>query len=114
VARRALRPAVEDQWGAGALISALADGGWTDIAPEARAAAAAFEAVADGIADALHRCAGGRELDEIGYADDIDTAAQLDAAEVVPVLHGPAFVPAGPDGDTVDVRHGLSAGGART
>ncbi len=91
-----LRPAIEDQWGAGALTASLVAGGWTDVAPEAGAAAGAFTSVADDIERALHRCASGRELVEIGYADDVDTAGQLDRSDAVPVLDGPAFVPARP------------------
>ena len=57
-----LRPAVEDLWGAGALIELLVGGGWPDVAPEAAAAAAAFGAL-DGVVGAgLRACASGREL----------------------------------------------------
>jgi phosphosulfolactate phosphohydrolase-like enzyme len=41
-----LRPAVEDQWGAGALIEALRARGWSGLSPEAEAAAASYRAVA--------------------------------------------------------------------
>ena len=89
-----LRPAVEDLWGAGALVAALLGHGWGGASPEARAAAAAFTAVAGGIGAALSDCASGRELAAIGFADDVATAAELDAAVVVPRLDGNRFVPA--------------------
>lgn len=44
---QSLRPAVEDFWGAGALIESLRTAGWPNISPEAHTAAAAFLAVAD-------------------------------------------------------------------
>jgi 2-phosphosulfolactate phosphatase len=88
-----LRPAVEDQWGAGGLVAALSEQGWKDVSPEARAAAAAFTTVADDAGAALHACASGRELVDMGYADDVDTAAQLDQSQAVPVLEGDLFVP---------------------
>jgi 2-phosphosulfolactate phosphatase len=87
-----LRPAVEDQWGAGALIAALVDGGLPDAAPEAQAAAAAFRAVAGDVGAALRACASGRELIDEGYADDVDTAAELDVSRSVPVLRDGAFI----------------------
>jgi 2-phosphosulfolactate phosphatase len=88
-----LRPGVEDLWGAGGLVAALSEQGWTDASPEALAATAAYSAVADDIGAALHACASGRELVDIGYADDVDTAAQLDRSRSVPVLDGDVFVP---------------------
>ena len=43
-----LRPAVEDLWGAGAVLAALVDLGATDLSPEARVAEQAFRAVQPG------------------------------------------------------------------
>lgn len=91
-----LRPAVEDLWGAGALIAALAEHGWTGLSPEARTAAAAFRAVEDDVTTALHGCASGRELSAIGFADDVAVAAELDASQAVPVLRNGAFAAASP------------------
>jgi 2-phosphosulfolactate phosphatase len=85
-----LRPAVEDLWGAGALVAQL--DGWPDVAPEAAAAAAAFGAAAGGVAAALRACASGRELIDAGHPDDVDVAAELDASSSVPVLRDGAFV----------------------
>src|SRR5690606_21324013 len=45
-----LRPAVEDLWGAGAVVSALLSQGVTSMSPEAHTAAAAFDAVRSSIA----------------------------------------------------------------
>lgn len=49
----ALRPAVEDLWGAGAVISGLVDAGWTALSPEAQTARAAYETVRPNLRDAL-------------------------------------------------------------
>jgi 2-phosphosulfolactate phosphatase len=84
-----LRPAIEDLWGSGVVLSAL---GETGASPEAGAAMAAFGAVAGRLGDALHACASGRELVEDGFAADVDLAAAYDVSEVVPVLYGDAFV----------------------
>lgn len=90
-----LRPAVEDLWGAGAVIEALLGlDGTRTASPEAEAARAAFRAAAPGLAAALHGCASGQELTEGGFAGDVAVAAELDAATVVPVLVEGAFVPA--------------------
>ena len=86
-----LRPAVEDLWGAGAVLAALGPDG---ASPEARMAAAAFTAVADAVADELADCAGGRELIEDGFAGDVALAAAYDVGQVVPLLDGDAFVDA--------------------
>ena len=87
-----LRPAVEDLWGAGAVIDALHALGRRDLSPEAEAARAAYDAVHHDLGARLHDCASGRELDAIGFGDDVDIAAELDTSQVVPVLHGEAFV----------------------
>jgi 2-phosphosulfolactate phosphatase len=88
-----LRPAVEDQWGAGALIEALRVRGWSDLSPEAEAAAASYRAVAGDLGSALGTCAGGRELAADGHADDVRVAAELDSSSAVPVLRDGAFEP---------------------
>jgi 2-phosphosulfolactate phosphatase len=85
-----LRPCAEDLWGAGAVLALLPDAG---LSPEARLAADAFRAVEPRLTEALHGCAGGRELAAAGFADDVDVAAGLDAADVVPVLENGEFRP---------------------
>jgi len=81
-----LRPAVEDLWGAGAVVAALVDVGVEGLSPEARVAEAAFRAVEPRLAEELAACAGGVELADAGYRDDVRLAGELDASEVVPVL----------------------------
>jgi len=90
-----LRPAVEDLWGAGAVVAALVDLGVTGLSPEARVAEHAFRAVAPQLAGELDACASGQELIGMGFAGDVAVAAELDRSDVVPVLRGDAFVDAG-------------------
>lgn len=89
-----LRPAVEDLWGAGAVIAGFVDAGWTDTAPEALAARAAYAAAAGDIRAALRACASGRELIAAGFAQDVDIAAEAHSSGAVPTLVGGEFVPA--------------------
>ncbi|MFK4687801.1 2-phosphosulfolactate phosphatase [Streptomyces pristinaespiralis] len=88
-----LRPALEDLLGAGAVIAALRRYGRDRLAPEATAAAAAYEGVGD-VAATVTNCASGRELVNAGYADDVAVATEPDACEVVPVLVDGAFADA--------------------
>ena len=94
-----LRPAVEDLWGAGAVLAGLDDAGFS---PEARVAAAAFRAVEPTLARDLAACAGGLELAAAGFADDVRIAGDHAVSEVVPVLDGDAFVAAGRASDGRD------------
>jgi 2-phosphosulfolactate phosphatase len=86
-----LRPAVEDLWGAGAVLSAM---GVDGASPEAEAAVAGFGVVRERLPDALPACASGRELVSSGFAADVAIAAAYDVGRVVPVLEGDAFVDA--------------------
>lgn len=90
-----LRPAVEDLWGAGAVLAALADtgigGGIGRLSPEARVAEAAYRSVADDLPAQVRACASGEELIAGGYADDVAAAVETDASDVVPVLRGERF-----------------------
>jgi 2-phosphosulfolactate phosphatase len=90
-----LRPAVEDLWGAGAVLAALVDLGVDDLSPEARTAEAAYRAVEPVLAEALCACASGRELAAAGFTEDVELAAVLDGSDVVPVLSGRSFTRAG-------------------
>lgn len=83
-----LRPAVEDLWGAGAVLALLAR---DDLSPEARLAADAFLAVEASVVDSVHGCASGLELSAAGFAEDVAVAAELDVSDVVPVLADGAF-----------------------
>jgi 2-phosphosulfolactate phosphatase len=84
-----LRPAVEDLWGAGAVIAALTDLGAADLGPEARVAERAFRTAR--LPGDLAACTSGRELVETGFPEDVTVAAELDASSVVPVLSGEAY-----------------------
>jgi 2-phosphosulfolactate phosphatase len=86
-----LRPAVEDLWGAGAVLAGLVDRGVRDLSPEARVAEQAFRSVAGRLSRELAGCASGLELAAAGFAQDVAVAADLDVATVVPVLTGEAF-----------------------
>jgi 2-phosphosulfolactate phosphatase len=83
-----LRPCAEDLWGAGAVLALLPP---DLLSPEARLAADAFRVVEPSLAASLRACAGGRELAEAGFAEDVDVAAELDLADVVPVLDDGEF-----------------------
>nr|WP_217509080.1 2-phosphosulfolactate phosphatase [Pseudarthrobacter sp. C4D7] len=97
-----LRPAVEDQIGAGAFIAGLAaagKGGYEagdgrhGYAPEAVAAMAVFEAAEPRLRETLEQCSSGRELTGAGYAGDVDIAAELDQSDSVAILRDGAFRP---------------------
>lgn len=86
-----LRPAVEDLWGAGAVLAGLLDLGVSGLSPEAEQAAAAFTASEPDLAARLAASASGRELIGIGFADDVRVAGGVDASDVVPALEGESF-----------------------
>lgn len=83
-----LRPAVEDLWGAGAVLAGLGPAG---ASPEARAAVAAYDAVRRDLGHELAGSASGRELVAAGFPRDLEIASALDVAQVVPVLSGESF-----------------------
>ncbi|MFF9572451.1 2-phosphosulfolactate phosphatase [Streptomyces sp. NPDC014685] len=89
----ALRPALEDLLGAGAVIAALRRRGRDRLSPEAAMAATVFDGTPD-IGTAVADCASGRELIGLGYADDVAVATELDACAIVPVLVDGAFTAA--------------------
>ena len=89
-----LRPAAEDLWGAGAVLAALADLGGDGLSPEARVAEQAFRSIEDDVAGAVRGCASGVELIDAAFGKDVDMAAELDVAEVVPLLADGEFHPA--------------------
>ena len=92
-----LRPAAEDLWGAGAVISALDSLGMTGMSPEARSAAGAWHGVEATLGAALASCSSGLELASAGYTRDVDIAAELDASGCVPLLSGGRFEDAAGD-----------------
>jgi len=93
----ALRPAVEDQLGAGAVLTALlrsASGRTREqLSPEARAAVAVFEAFRKELPAELAESASGRELVLRGFGSDVDLAAELDASRVAAHFSDGAFRP---------------------
>jgi 2-phosphosulfolactate phosphatase len=98
----ALRPAVEDQIGAGAFIAGLvaagkggyeAEDGRYGYSPEAVAAMAVFEAAEPRLREMLHGCSSGRELAGGGYGADVDIAAELDGSDAVAILANGVFSP---------------------
>lgn len=88
-----LRPALEDQLGAGAVLSALlALQPGADLSPEARAAVALFDALRPRLVPTIRGCVSGQELIDRGFAEDVEVAAALDATAIVPVLVDGRFV----------------------
>lgn len=85
---RSLRPAIEDLWGAGAVLEGLDP---DLMSPEARLACAAYAGVAERPLEHLTSCASGLELIAKGFADDVAVAGRLNTSEVVPVLEAGAF-----------------------
>ena len=90
-----LRPAVEDLWGAGAVIDHLSQAGWSTHSPEAAAARASWLAAADDPLGNLLWCGSGRELTQGGHREDVLIAAEVDSSRSVPVLRGHVFVDEG-------------------
>ncbi|MBO9625605.1 MAG: 2-phosphosulfolactate phosphatase [Microbacterium sp.] len=98
-----VRVAVEDQLGAGAVISALTDLGIDHTSPEAAVAAEGFRALRGALRHMLSASGSGREL-EIGVASTarmaqagvtpatVSEAAELDAVDVAPQLDDGVFV----------------------
>lgn len=87
----ALRFAVEDLLGAGAVIDALAELGIDHSSPEAAVAGEGFRSLRGAAKHLLTASASGRELDDKGLRDEVLAAAAVDAASVVPVLRDGVF-----------------------
>lgn len=96
-ANGSLRPAAEDLWGAGAVLSGLREAGWQGFSPEAELAADAFTTIRPHLPERLRACASGRELIDRGYGEDVEIAAELNASDVVPILHDNTYVNAAQD-----------------
>jgi 2-phosphosulfolactate phosphatase len=94
-----LRPGIEDDLGAGAILSRLR----RSLSPEARVFMGAFRSVRNSLAELIWDCAGGRELRLRGFAEDVRFCARMDAFGEVPLLQGDRFVDVSrawkPDGD---------------
>ncbi|WP_166135301.1 2-phosphosulfolactate phosphatase [Nocardioides ochotonae] len=89
---RSLRPAVEDLWGAGAVLRALTARGEQDLSVEARVAASAYDAASGALHRELLDSASGRELVDRGFARDVEIATGT-GSRVVPRLQGESFAP---------------------
>ena len=85
--------AFEDLIGAAAILDAL---GSLTRSPEALGASAAFRHSRDNLHRALLDSVSGRELDRLGFADDVACSAEVDASAAVPLLRDGAFVPRRP------------------
>lgn len=83
----ALRPAVEDWVGAGAIIQYLEGA----RSPEAQAALAAYQAAADALETLLTECGSGKQLIAMGYPQDLGVCAALNADPVAPILKDGAY-----------------------
>ena len=84
----ALRIALEDYLGAGAILASLRH----EQSPEARVCAGAFTHSQRDIAALLWECGSGRELRAMGFPEDVRHAAQLNSYDAVPVMRGDYLV----------------------
>lgn len=89
----ALRFAVEDLLGAGAVIDALGALGIDHTSPEAAAACEAFRGLRPAVRHLLTASGSGQELIERGAREEVLAAATVDAAASAPVLRDGAFTP---------------------
>lgn len=90
----ALRFALEDYLGAGAILSALRLEGAGELEPEASVCAAAFDASRDHLERHIQECPSGLELRKLGKADDLAHCAQLDRYATPATLHSGNLVAA--------------------
>ena len=89
-----LRPSVEDDLGAGAILAALElDAAYS---PEARYAVSAFDAMRDTLNDLVRDSVSGRELTEAGYGDELPWSVEIDVSTTVPLLQEDGFIGAAP------------------
>ncbi len=87
----AVRFAVEDQLGAGAVIDALAGLGIDHTSPEAAVAGEAFRGLRGAVRHLLTASGSGQELIARDLRDDVLNAAEIDATDAVPVLRDGTF-----------------------
>ncbi|MDT4877844.1 hypothetical protein FQZ97_1133970 [compost metagenome] len=86
-----LRPALEDQLGAGAFLAALPEHRRSGFSPEAQWAMDAFMAAEPRLGGTLLESSSGRELVFGGYQEDVEIAAELNGSAAVAFLDGGAF-----------------------
>ena len=82
-----LRPALEDQAGAGAILASL-----EGRSPEADGAVAVFRDARGDMLQRLLNSSSGREVGARGFTQDVELAAEIDVSETVPILLDGAFV----------------------
>jgi 2-phosphosulfolactate phosphatase len=87
-----LRPAIEDLLGAGAVISAFPAN--LRRSPEATVAQTSFAVHRESLGVVIGDCASARELAEVGFADDVAMASELDVCHVAAELREGAYVAA--------------------
>jgi len=90
--RTAMRFAVEDLLGAGAIIDALSTLGLDHTSPEAAVAGEAFRGLRRATRHLLTASGSGQELLDRDLRDDVLAAANVDDLTVVPMLRDGAFV----------------------
>jgi 2-phosphosulfolactate phosphatase len=83
-----IRPSLEDMIGAGAILSRLEG----NRSPESEAAVAAFEWARSRLLDSISDCASGRQLVNLGHAEDTPWCADLDVSDTVPILRDGAYI----------------------
>ncbi|MGH9850855.1 MAG: 2-phosphosulfolactate phosphatase [Blastocatellia bacterium] len=62
------------------------------LAPEARAAVAAYLSVKSDLKQTLRQCGSGRELIERGFERDVELASETDISDCAPILVNNAYV----------------------
>lgn len=86
-----LRPAIEDQLGAGAIVAAIAREVSVTVSAEAEIARHAFQAAKANLVAILHDCMSGTELTSRGFEKDIVLAASHDCSAATPTLRNGAY-----------------------
>ena len=84
----ALRWALEDDLGVGAILSYLD----CTKSPESRACEGAFQNMRDDLSTALTDCPSGQELCEKGFLGDVTQASQLNWCNTVPTMQGERLI----------------------
>jgi 2-phosphosulfolactate phosphatase len=84
-----LRPALEDDLGAGAIVAGVGSG---NASPEARYVAEAFLRFRTDMISVIEQTVSARELIESGYAEDVRFASALDESLTVPLVSHDGFI----------------------
>ncbi|MCE7007503.1 2-phosphosulfolactate phosphatase [Kibdelosporangium philippinense] len=87
----AMRVAMEDYLGAGAIVSALLAEGYSPASPEAAFAATSYRTAEPYLAELLGGCGSGLELGEKGLSEDIALAGQVNVSKATPTLVNGVF-----------------------